>query len=88
MNCELPPLGWYCTREANHTGPCAAYPIPRRTFNHTRGDSPLTPCGLCITNHNIADRLNKLEEQLDKALGKLEDIEYKTSMETWIKAYD
>ena len=23
--CKTPPEGWYCTREANHTGPCAAY---------------------------------------------------------------
>lgn len=23
--CNLPPEGWICTRECNHTGPCAAY---------------------------------------------------------------
>jgi formylmethanofuran dehydrogenase subunit E len=23
--CELPPAGWYCTRGAGHSGPCAAY---------------------------------------------------------------
>jgi len=23
--CDLPPLGWYCTREKGHDGPCAAY---------------------------------------------------------------
>ena len=24
--CKRPPKGWYCTREADHPGPCAAYP--------------------------------------------------------------
>lgn len=23
--CDLPPLGWYCTREKGHDGPCAAH---------------------------------------------------------------
>jgi len=23
--CNLPPEGWICTRELNHSGPCAAY---------------------------------------------------------------
>jgi NTP pyrophosphatase (non-canonical NTP hydrolase) len=25
--CDLPPTGWYCTREAGHEGPCAGWPI-------------------------------------------------------------
>ena len=24
--CQIPPPGWYCTREAGHDGPCAALP--------------------------------------------------------------
>jgi hypothetical protein len=24
-DCKLPPQGWYCTRQAGHDGPCAAY---------------------------------------------------------------
>lgn len=24
--CEVPPEGWYCTRGADHEGPCAAWP--------------------------------------------------------------
>ena len=24
--CKVPPEGWYCTRESEHSGPCAAYP--------------------------------------------------------------
>lgn len=24
--CGLPPAGWYCTREPDHEGPCAAWP--------------------------------------------------------------
>jgi hypothetical protein len=24
--CNVPPAGWYCTREAGHDGPCAAHP--------------------------------------------------------------
>jgi len=26
-HCERPPEGWFCTRDANHIGPCAARPI-------------------------------------------------------------
>lgn len=26
QGCAVPPLGWYCTREAGHEGPCAAIP--------------------------------------------------------------
>jgi hypothetical protein len=25
--CKVPPLGWYCTREPGHFGPCAAHPV-------------------------------------------------------------
>ena len=25
MSCQIPPPGWYCTREEGHTGPCAAH---------------------------------------------------------------
>jgi len=25
-SCTVPPAGWYCTRQAGHAGPCAAYP--------------------------------------------------------------
>lgn len=25
--CARPPKGWYCTRDAGHEGPCAAYPL-------------------------------------------------------------
>ena len=27
MKCDRPPIGWECTREPGHEGPCAAYPI-------------------------------------------------------------
>lgn len=34
QGCTRPPLGWVCTREAGHDGPCAAHPLdwddPRR----------------------------------------------------------
>ena len=26
--CNLPPRGWYCTRDAGHEGPCAALQVP------------------------------------------------------------
>lgn len=26
VTCQLPPPGWYCTREPGHEGPCAAHP--------------------------------------------------------------
>lgn len=26
--CTRPSVGWYCTREPGHGGPCAAHPIP------------------------------------------------------------
>jgi NTP pyrophosphatase (non-canonical NTP hydrolase) len=25
--CDAPPVGWFCTREHGHLGPCAAHPI-------------------------------------------------------------
>jgi hypothetical protein len=28
MQCQIPPQGWYCTRQAGHDGPCAAVPEP------------------------------------------------------------
>ena len=26
-HCESPPEGWFCTRQADHPGPCAAHPV-------------------------------------------------------------
>lgn len=26
LKCDVPPFGWFCTREKGHDGPCAAYP--------------------------------------------------------------
>jgi hypothetical protein len=28
MACNIPPKGWKCTRDAGHSGPCAALKIP------------------------------------------------------------
>ncbi len=28
--CTYPPAGWWCSFEADHDGPCAARPIPKR----------------------------------------------------------
>jgi hypothetical protein len=33
--CTLPPKGWLCSREAGHTGPCAAIPEPSPVVNVT-----------------------------------------------------
>lgn len=30
MRCTLAPRGWFCTRQAKHPGPCAAYPEVER----------------------------------------------------------
>lgn len=30
-SCAIPPEGWYCTREAGHDGPCAAWPTNKET---------------------------------------------------------
>ena len=27
VSCDVPPEGWYCTREKGHDGPCAAYAL-------------------------------------------------------------
>lgn len=27
LACDVPPEGWYCTRERGHAGPCAALPL-------------------------------------------------------------
>jgi hypothetical protein len=39
--CNLPPPGWYCTREAGHEGPCAAMPMYTPEENK-RADRELT----------------------------------------------
>ena len=26
-SCTVAPAGWYCTRQKDHVGPCAAYPL-------------------------------------------------------------
>lgn len=26
LGCQVPPAGWWCSREPGHPGPCAAYP--------------------------------------------------------------
>jgi len=31
--CEIPPKGWMCTREAGHSGPCAAVPADLNDLN-------------------------------------------------------
>lgn len=37
ITCEVPPPGWWCSRDAGHDGPCAAHPW--------RDDPRLTTCG-------------------------------------------
>jgi hypothetical protein len=35
--CNKAPAGWYCTRSAGHSGPCAAWPLkpsPRQRFRN------------------------------------------------------
>lgn len=32
MKCTTPPLGWKCSREAGHEGPCAAMPTKTSTI--------------------------------------------------------
>ena len=38
--CQVPPEGWFCTRESGHEGPCAAWPEERFTrievIDHTK----------------------------------------------------
>lgn len=44
LPCEVPPPGWYCTRNAGHEGPCAAHP------------SVPIYCGLCEHDHCVCPR--------------------------------
>lgn len=32
--CDVPPEGWWCSREKGHEPPCAARPINRRPITH------------------------------------------------------
>lgn len=34
-SCGIPPAGWWCSREHNHEGPCAAYPAPDVSIRST-----------------------------------------------------
>jgi hypothetical protein len=27
LSCDLPPVGWFCSRRGGHDGPCAAHPV-------------------------------------------------------------
>jgi len=31
--CDKPPLGWICTRDQGHDGPCAASPLPKKILD-------------------------------------------------------
>lgn len=35
--CDVPPLGWHCTRGKDHTGPCAAIESPEDVALVERG---------------------------------------------------
>ena len=60
VECNVPPPGWYCTRMAGHSGPCAAWPcaqcdtegvIPicpmHRTLNEDCESCDRIPCPAC-----------------------------------------
>lgn len=33
QKCDLPPVGWYCTREPGHEGPCPTHPEDTTVYN-------------------------------------------------------
>lgn len=43
--CQLPPEGWTCTREAGHSGPCAAITTAPRTFTPAKTYAPTGSVG-------------------------------------------
>lgn len=39
--CQIPPLGWWCSRQVGHEGPCAAHPLaPIRTVGFPDAQTP------------------------------------------------
>lgn len=54
LRCEMPPKGWYCTREPEHDGPCAARPVEIKTPNQVRETDG-------CTFHSSPDSLEKLD---------------------------
>jgi hypothetical protein len=65
MVCNRPPEGWYCTRDADHSGPCAAYPDG---FDETNiEDYFLTGLGTfctkdCVSSEDLCGLLKEKEE--------------------------
>lgn len=57
--CSLAPDGWYCTREAGHIGPCAAWPVDAALGEY--GQLPITVAGRALfddwMNDSILNRL-------------------------------
>lgn len=55
--CEVPPDGWWCSREAGHAGPCAARAIGEGTTKAWCAAHPASAAWL----------INKLAKQVDDA---------------------
>lgn len=56
--CNVPPVGWECSREAGHSGPCAASPIDpvhRYVVDSDWGENPGDGMHGCMTRHRRGD---------------------------------
>lgn len=60
LRCDVPPDGWWCSRERGHAGPCAARPI------QAADDGPVS--WAAMFEHDDGDALTELRDALDDAI--------------------
>lgn len=71
--CKVPPPGWYCTREAGHKGPCAAWPDDSPVLGYFRDDG--------TQGEDITGIPNGFREHVEKVARGEADIE--TLLPNW-----
>lgn len=65
-NCDIPPVGWKCSRTAGHDGPCAATPAPS---DQEKLDYPAIFSE--IREQGLRDLVRELVEALERTQGSL-----------------
>jgi hypothetical protein len=61
--CAVPPAGWHCTRNAGHSGPCAAHPAAPEA----PASAPAAPQAQAEPSYELASALNSLRWMLNKS---------------------
>lgn len=73
--CQIPPLGWRCTREAGHDGPCAAVEAPedvefvKKGMERLREATPPRQPWVGLTDEMVTAAARALNDRQAKACG-------------------